>query len=447
MRHRGTPGPTRVSKGKSAGHGGKIGAGSLKSPDFRSRVGEITLKGMDCMAPERRVMFAITMLAGLGLLGIAFYGLAKPTPGLFNRAPQLSAQGAALADHIEDLASDPALDAVPALKATLVAPVREAVEEKPAVPPTCEKDGLPGLGFARQCVTRATGAMTVLAGEFPWLAQMEGYDALTAIRIQSVKTDTLDVLTRFPNLLNVTVVTSEIGDASALASLPRLQIVTLTGTIEGDLSFLHQQPGLTSLTLDGLQTADLSPLAGLAELRDLVLAGPAITEISALGNLGALRELVIKAPALSDLSPLANLAAMRVVSLIAPAVQDLTPLSAMPQLYKLTLAHAQLPDYGQLGRIEDLSDLSLSGSTGVEVSFARDLPRLQRLSLGDTDVQDITPLQHLASINSVNLIGTQNVDVAPLATLPALKMLHLTGATPVNLARFKAARPGVTIFE
>ncbi|WP_373029336.1 leucine-rich repeat domain-containing protein [Sulfitobacter sp.] len=402
---------------------------------------------MEAMMQTKRLFAFATALVGLGLIVFVVYASMERSSGHFMRAPDLSDKGHAFADHIDRLASDRTSNSPLQVNPAEIALINDAISERPDVIPQCTKGGLDGLAFSLQCVTKDSRHMTVLAGEFPWLKQMEGYGNITSIRIQSVKTDTLDILARFPDLRTVEIVDSDVGDASALASHTQLQKLTLTGTISGDLSFLRALPDLTGLWLNGLQTADLSPISDLTKLTELAISGAAISDISALSRLSAVKELTIDVPLVRDVTPLANLQDMGILYLSAPKVQDVAPLAAMTKLYRLTLSKAQLADYAQLGRLASLTNLSLSESTGVDVSFAKDLPKLGRLSLGDTDVTSLEPLANLGSIETVNLIGTQNLDVLPLMSLPALKQISLTNTTARGVEQFKAERPTVAVFE
>ncbi|MEM9269935.1 MAG: hypothetical protein AAGA78_13465, partial [Pseudomonadota bacterium] len=147
-----------------------------------------------------------------------------------------------------------------------------------ASPQPCTRDGVPGVKFKRQCVTKDATYISVMPGELGWLTDLEHRDQVNQIRLQFVKADTLDALEGFSGMRILEVVDADIDDISVLSSFPELKVLRLSGNIGGDLSFVPSLPNLEALHLEGLTTTDLTPIAGLSALKRLHIEDSPVTD-------------------------------------------------------------------------------------------------------------------------------------------------------------------------
>lgn len=113
--------------------------------------------------------------------------------------------------------------------------------------------------------------------------------------------------------------------------------------------------------------------------------------------------------------------------------EELDALASLRHLESLRLYYRGLSDdrFARLGELAELRELNLTGNH----------------LLTDATVERIAALRHLRALR-LDLTGISDRGLMRLAGMPALKQLevvHCKGVTPDGIARFRAARPDVTL--
>ena len=126
---------------------------------------------------------------------------------------------------------------------------------------------------------------------------------------------------------------------NALEALPE-EIATLTA--------------LKQLSLIGTQIRDATPLAALTALKVLYLRGTQIRDATPLAALTALERLYLEGTQIRDATPLAALTALEVLNLRGTQIRDAAPLAALTALARLDLSGTQISDLRPLTGLKRL---------------------------------------------------------------------------------------------
>jgi Leucine-rich repeat (LRR) protein len=175
-----------------------------------------------------------------------------------------------------------------------------------------------------------------------------------------------------PNGLELELKLSSETALAALQSVAQTQItdLRLTGRGVTNIAALKNARNLTRLTVQSTDVKDASPLASLDNLSVLSFHGTPIKNIEALAGLRQLTWLDLSDTWVSDITPLANLKALTYLSLSLTPVRDIQALQALDNLSELHLSYTKVSDISVLRRMKSLREVSLRD---LEVGDVSDL--------------------------------------------------------------------------
>ncbi|NUN96413.1 MAG: protein kinase [Candidatus Omnitrophica bacterium] len=272
-------------------------------------------------------------------------------------------------------------------------------------------------------------------------------ERVSRLRLAAANGPPLDQLSCFPNLADLCILDSTLGNLTPLARLPLLTRLDLTrssllapetlASLEGltsltlsktnvrDLSPLARMSGLLHLGLEGCEVESLGPLRNLKQLAHLLANRAGIRDVSALAGLTELEHLHLDGNLIEDLDPLSELSNLVVLELSSNPVRDLAPLSELTHLRGLNLANCGFSDIGPLATLVHLKRLILGINRVADIRPLRNLRELERLSLMDSPAPDRETLAALENLNWLDLDRTGIEDLSALAPLQALRELSL----------------------
>jgi Leucine-rich repeat (LRR) protein len=328
-------------------------------------------------------------------------------------------------------------------------------------------------------------------------AQLAAIPASTTLRVldlsyTAVTSASLGALSRFPNLEELHLDSTKVGDLSRLPSnLRRLKTLDLdtTGIDDEDLVALAPLAALEDLDLswNQIRGPGLVHLAGLSRLRTLALVDNRLEDegLRHLAGLAALRDLDLEANPIGGkgLVHFASLRALEELDLSFTQLDDegLARLPALPKLRSVTftsdtkLTGATLAVLEQMPSLEELwmKDTHVVTGSTVHIGSLRNLKvlalpatrigrgalvpigkleYLKELYLGAVEITD-EDLDDVAGLNALELLylpgNPQLTDRAllPLARMGKLRDLNLerTSTTVAGRERLRQSRPGVEI--
>lgn len=273
--------------------------------------------------------------------------------------------------------------------------------------------------------------LTVLGYDTLGLETLAPNACLTSLTLADYTPVTDDPILAIKSLTSLSLISSDITDASPLANLPdlaALEISAASGETYGaniyrsklNLASLSKLPTVEELTLKscGLTETDIPPIFALPGLTHLNLAGNDISSLAGIQNLSRLDTLVISPDDFMlevDVRPVSSAANLTHLALESCNLTDLKFLAKMTNLDCLSLNLNNIEDVEPLSHLTGLTYLDLSYNCITDVAPLRTLTNLT-LALDDNSAKD-------KKGNTVYL-----VDISPLAPLANLREFSFVGS-------------------
>jgi hypothetical protein len=256
--------------------------------------------------------------------------------------------------------------------------------------------------------------------EIPLTAEeeLDAYAAeITEVIVGYIIIDTLDVLRRTPNVVDLWV-KMPVKDFGALAGLPRLKSLRLDRNT-ANLSFLENLPGLERLHLDRW-TKGADRLASLTNLRSLGVRQFPHPDLGLLSQMERLSQLWMAGPRIESLQGLPPSVRLLEVS----EARRLRSIAAVARCHQMT--DCRVMTARALETLHGLEGLP------VKTLVFQKLGRLASLE----------PLRNLTALDFLTLTTdlAPGIDFSPIYSLPALRKLFLLDTCGVDEARLKQMR-------
>lgn len=250
---------------------------------------------------------------------------------------------------------------------------------------------------------------------------------------------TLEDLSKFTRLTQLSISSSAFDDFTPLSTLSMLQVLTINGSLlsSEDLTAIAQLPSLTELTMIDCGLSSISELAAATNLTYLNLGTNMIGNLSALSHMPNLTHLLLDSNALTtdsliDLSCLANL---KELVLSHNSIESIGPLSDCTGLYILDLSS---------NKLDDTPD-PVTGIAPTPLAGLEQLSELRVLSLSSNKLSDVSVLAQLPHMMDLSISRNQITDITCLSPLSELCELDFSGNLVVELPRFAENTPLVSI--
>ena len=211
--------------------------------------------------------------------------------------------------------------------------------------------------------------------------QLEGLPyPIRDLKIVSEEVTNITPLSRFKEVIVLTLALDNLRDIDSLKYLSRLKEVTARYSSISDLTALEKLTDLTYLNLGDTRVSDLGPLRSLRKLTKLYLENTRVSDLEPLRGLGELRSLDLESTGVSDLGPLRDLRELKTLDVRKTQVSDLGPLQYLTKLQLLRLDRTMVRDLTPLLPLTGLTDLDVCHTMlrdSDEKKLKSTLPRLR----------------------------------------------------------------------
>lgn len=203
---------------------------------------------------------------------------------------------------------------------------------------------------------------------FNGYSDLNKFSAITNLSIESeytvIKTDPLPFIIGLPALEKLSIYNFAVNSLDPVTFFPNITELTI---------------GLNPRNLEPEDKinliSDISPLKRLPKLETLSLTGTVVSDLSPLVSLKNLKNLSCTMSALSDIAPVAKMTSLESVDFYYNAIENVEPLSLLPNLEYIRL------DYNYI------SDVSAFASL--------DPDKIKYVTLEMNSIQDTSPMKHL----------------------------------------------------
>lgn len=265
--------------------------------------------------------------------------------------------------------------------------------------------------------------------------------------------ETLDGLSQFSGLEDLTLSGSELTDIKDLAGMKNLKSLTLENcdtvtdfsvlsvmtwlsslSVDSenirDIGFIPQMSGLTSFTLSGAKILTLQPLTNAPGLTSLsVTKCYDMKDCSSVSSLTGLTSLALQLPYECKEPDLSNLTSLTELSL--NGVKNVNYLKHMSALKDLTLTNCEIGDSSVFSGLTSLKSLTYSQTIGDQTkwNFVNKIPSLESLNLTKvSSYSDISSIFLHPTLQEININGMEcELNFAKLKPNPTLKTLKMDG--------------------
>ncbi|KAB8153612.1 TIR domain-containing protein [Kordia sp. TARA_039_SRF] len=156
-----------------------------------------------------------------------------------------------------------------------------------------------------------------------------------------------------------------------------------------DVDFLENLTSLTYLDLSNNKIKDISALSKLTSLTVLFLSLNQIEDISALSKLTSLIDLYIGGNQLKDISALSKLTSLGSLNLLQNQIEDISALSKLFSLVELDIQDNQIGDISVIANLTSLTYLDFSGNKIKDISVLSKLTSLEVLYLINNPIENV----------------------------------------------------------
>lgn len=237
------------------------------------------------------------------------------------------------------------------------------------------------------------------------LRKLENCWSLT-LEEESCGIDSLEALSLFPNLRQLTVRIgegddSDITDFTPIAQLSRLEYLWISYEKDGeiDLSFLDQMPAITELFLTHCKITDLSFLKQMPQLQCLSLYQTPVEDLAVLENLSNLVELAL----------FGN-----------ENAKNMETVGKLTKLQDLGMQNCGIEDIGFLSGLTELRGVNLNGNRITDITPLAQLSRLNQVGISDNQIEDLSPLAGKEELMYAAVFGNPVESLEPVWEVPLL---------------------------
>ncbi len=237
------------------------------------------------------------------------------------------------------------------------------------------------------------------------LRKLENCWSLT-LEEESCGIDSLEALSLFPNLRQLTIRIgegddSDITDFTPIAQLSRLEYLWISYEKDGeiDLSFLDQMPAITELFLTHCKITDLSFLKQMPQLQCLSLYQTPVEDLAVLENLSNLVELAL----------FGN-----------ENAKNMETVGKLTKLQDLGMQNCGIEDIGFLSGLTGLRGVNLNGNRVTDITPLAQLSRLNQVGISDNQIEDLSPLAGKEELMYAAVFGNPVESLEPVWEVPLL---------------------------
>lgn len=237
------------------------------------------------------------------------------------------------------------------------------------------------------------------------LRKLENCWSLT-LEEESCGIDSLEALSLFPNLRQLTIRIgegddSDITDFTPIAQLSRLEYLWISYEKDGeiDLSFLDQMPAITELFLTHCKITDLSFLKQMPQLQCLSLYQTPVEDLAVLENLSNLVELAL----------FGN-----------ENAKNMETVGKLTKLQDLGMQNCGIEDIGFLSGLTELRGVNLNGNRITDITPLAQLSRLNQVGISDNQIEDLSPLAGKEELMYAAVFGNPVESLEPVWEVPLL---------------------------
>lgn len=189
------------------------------------------------------------------------------------------------------------------------------------------------------------------------------------------------------------------------------------------LNDLTRFAGLKQLSLHSANDLDLTQLASISTLESLDLSGCTISSsaLAAICTLPELKSLNLSGCALADIAPLVALTGLQTLDLTDNTASDITALSALTELRELHLTNNPIKSITYLNNCLSLERLYIENCGIVRLSGIAGNASLQELYCSGNEIADLSVLSGCTALRVLDVSDNQIKDISLLAELPALE--------------------------
>lgn len=237
------------------------------------------------------------------------------------------------------------------------------------------------------------------------LRKLENCWSLT-LEEESCGIDSLEALSLFPNLRQLTIRIgegddSDITDFTPIAQLSRLEYLWISYEKDGeiDLSFLDQMPAITELFLTHCKITDLSFLKQMPQLQCLSLYQTPVEDLAVLENLSNLVELAL----------FGN-----------ENAKNMETVGKLTKMQDLGMQNCGIEDIGFLSGLTELRGVNLNGNRITDITPLAQLSRLNQVGISDNQIEDLSPLAGKEELMYAAVFGNPIESLEPVWEVPLL---------------------------
>ena len=189
------------------------------------------------------------------------------------------------------------------------------------------------------------------------------------------------------------------------------------------LNDLTRFAGLKQLSMHSANDLDLTQLASISTLESLDLSGCTISSsaLAAICTLPELKSLNLSGCALADIAPLVALTGLQTLDLTNNTVLDITALSALTELRELHLTNNPIKSITYLNNCLSLERLYIENCGIVRLSGIAGNASLQELYCSGNEIADLSVLSGCTALRVLDVSDNQIKDISVLAELPPLE--------------------------
>lgn len=239
-----------------------------------------------------------------------------------------------------------------------------------------------------------------------------------------IKDETLDEISQFRSLDNLSLMDNALEDISALSDFGGLAVLNLSGNNISDISPLGKLTGLRTLYLDNNPIKDFTALFSLVNLGTLSIKGTNISPEQ-------LKKLSTALPACAIHSDTDAGDAVEIT---------LGGLSFKSDVTELDLSGKGIRDISSLDICKNLVKLNLSGNEISDLCPLMNIPGLEWLDISDNQLLDLKPLIGLGTLRTINASGNSISSTTSIGAMTALTELDLSGNTISDFSGLKKLR-------
>jgi len=272
---------------------------------------------------------------------------------------------------------------------------------------------------------------------------------LADIQCDSFGITSIDDLTIFTNLTQISLKNNQITDVTTIAEMPNLKMFIASNNLITDINAIEQLTELDVLSLEENQISDIAAVSQLTKLKHLSLRDNQIRDISPLSELINLEMLLI------DENPLANITALTKLTMLGTLwlgqqadseVSDLSTLSKLTNLTSLIIYNDKSTDLSWISSLTKLTDLNLHTRSVIDTAPLNTLINLQKLRIGGfttmagyyyAQLSDVNFLSYLSNLESLTISLSQVSDISGVASLTKLKEFQYDRNNGVDLSPLK----------